>query len=262
VTGQLDEAGLFPRAQSGAPAAPLVALADTDIRLGRWQDVFLDDFRTDALIVDPPFSDRTQQGHNAGAESASQGRRRAGKPTLVNTAREGLSFSSWTADDVRDFVGFFAPRTRGWFVALTDHVLCGAWDAALRSCGRYVFSPLAFLEPGRSVRMHGDGPTQWATWIIVARPRTGPTAKWGALPGGYVMPKGLARDPLRIPGGKPLWLMRELVRHYSREGELVCDPCCGAGTLLEAARLEGRRGVGGEAQQDTFDLATARLRRR
>jgi tRNA G10 N-methylase Trm11 len=50
--------------------------------------------------------------------------------------------------------------------------------------------------------------------------------------------------------------MRALVRDYSRPGDLVCDPCCGAGTTLRAAIEEGRRAIGGDI--DAGRLAHAR----
>lgn len=46
--------------------------------------------------------------------------------------------------------------------------------------------------------------------------------------------------------GKPEWLMRALVRDYSRAGDLVCDPLAGYGTTLHAAIAEGRRAIGSE----------------
>jgi DNA modification methylase len=112
------------------------------------------------------------------------------------------------------------------------------------------------------VRLMGDGPSNWTTWLIIAaRPRERHKALWGTKRGAYVLPEGTPRDRL-IPGSKPLWLMRELVLDYSREGELVADPFAGAGTTLLAARLEGRRAIGAEIDRDTYTLAHDRLSQR
>lgn len=54
--------------------------------------------------------------------------------------------------------------------------------------------------------------------------------------------------------GKPAWLMRALVRHYSYLGDLICDPLAGYGSTLRAARDEGRRAVGSE-----IDASVARI---
>ena len=58
-----------------------------------------------------------------------------------------------------------------------------------------------------------------------------------------------------------MWLMRALVRDYSREGDVVCDPCAGAGTTLIAASMERRVGVGAEALPEHYQLARARIDR-
>jgi site-specific DNA-methyltransferase (adenine-specific) len=64
-----------------------------------------------------------------------------------------------------------------------------------------------------------------------------------------------------VMGGKPLWLMRALVRDYSRPGDLICDPCAGAATTLIAARAEGRHSVGAEMDPATHALAAKRIGR-
>jgi hypothetical protein len=211
-----------------------------ELRHGRYQDV-MRDVTCDLLCVDAPYSERTHGAYRAQEEL----RRRA------------ISYAPWTRDDVRGFVDFWVPRTRGWFATLTDSVLTREWEAALEDAGLYTFSPIACMEPGSRVRMNGDGPTQWSVNLVVARPKRVPYSKWGALPGGYVVPAGCGRkrsSELRI-GGKPLWLMREIVKDYSREGDVVCDPCAGGAVTLLAARLEKRIGIGSE--QDAAAYAQA-----
>lgn len=43
---------------------------------------------------------------------------------------------------------------------------------------------------------------------------------------------------------KPVGLLRALIRTYTDPGALVLDNCCGAGSTLIAAKLEGRRYIG------------------
>ena len=221
-------------------------MSAADLRLGRWQDVLADVDQVDALIVDAPYSERTHAGHDKAASTSN------------GNHRSELSYGFWTPDDVRTFVDSWSPRTRGWFVSITDTELARVWEESLRAAGRYAFSPLAYLDPGSRVRISGDGPAQWATWIVVARPSTAPFLRWGALPGGYIRPHGEARDHL-VTGGKPLSVMRALVRDYSRPGDLVCDPCAGGATTLLAALMEGRRAVGAEAMPEHYKLARKRL---
>ncbi len=219
-----------------------------DLRLGRFERV-LADVRADCLITDTPWSEATHRGHYEGL---------VGEDEYV---REDIPYRAWTPDDVLRFVALWAPRTRGWFVSLTDDVLLPVWRAALEAEGRQTFADVPFIHPGSRVRIRGDGPSSWATHIVVARPRTREFAGWGTLDGGYTMPKGLAELEREIPiiGGKPLWLLRQLVRDYSRPGDVIVDPCAGAGTTLLAAVVEGRRGVGAEMDRKHFAIAKARL---
>ena len=145
---------------------------------------------------------------------------------------------------------------------MTDHRLAPIWSDALESCGLYAFAPLPIVEIGSRVRLTGDGPCSWTTWIVVARPRTGTfrdgTAcnRWGTLRGSYVF-KG--KGDRMIVGGKRTDVMRALVRDYTRAGDLVCDPCAGAATTARACQLEGRRFIGAEVNRETYEAALERI---
>ena len=75
--------------------------------------------------------------------------------------------------------------------------------------------------------------------------------------GAYIREGGDKR-PTRM-GGKPLGVMRAIVRDYSREGDLVCDPFAGHGTTLLAALLDGRRAVGSEVEAEAHAACVSRL---
>jgi len=148
----------------------------------------------------------------------------------------------------------------------TDSELYPAFRDVLSDAGRYVFAPIACVQRGMNVRLAGDGPSNWTTWLVVSRPRS--LHHWGTLPGAYV---GNPFDPgensatasrrTGVVGSKPLWLMRAICRDYTRPGDLVCDPCAGGGTTLLAAAIEGRRAVGAELDPVTFEKAQKRLGR-
>lgn len=218
-------------------------MSGPDLRLGAWERVLADMSEVAAVITDPPYSARTHAGHDAGVELADGGERRT------------VSYAAWAAEDVAAFVDAWAPRNRGWFVCLSDHNLIGAYEAAYARHGLTTFAPVAILIIGMTVRLAGDGPSSWVIYANVARPKA--LARWGTLPGGYHGGPG-EREHI---GGKPLWLMRALVRDYSRRGDLVCDPCAGAATTLIAAATEGRRAVGAEVNAATHALALERIGR-
>lgn len=218
-----------------------------DLRLGRWQDALADVREVDALICDPPYGARTHRGHDSGG------------PQILGVTgqatRQALSYGAWGAEDVAELVDSWAPRTRGWVVALTSHDLIPHWEVALVRHGRYVFAPLPVIM--HRPRLLGDGPASSAVWCVVARPRTREAARWGCLPGWYRPDKELGAHI----GGKPLGLMRALVGDYTDPGALVCDPCAGYGTTLLAAAELGCRAVGAEVDPETFAHAQKRIAR-
>ncbi len=210
----------------------------SELRLGDWRTA-LAGVEVDCVMSDPPYSARTHDGQNDTFNDGS--------------ARREISYEKWTSADVRSFVDAWAPRNRGWFVCLSDSELCGAYREAYEANGLTGFAPVGILIPGMTVRMCGDGPSSWMLYANVARPKR--LSKWGTLAGGYTGGPG---ERVHI-GGKPLWLMRALIRDYTKPGDLVCDPCAGAATTLLAAGMENRRAIGAEIDPATHAVAVKRL---
>ncbi len=202
--------------------------------------------KVDHIITDPPYSARTHAGHDIIAD---------GNPRLDGARRQTLGYTALSPSDAVSLARVFAEATDGWVAWMTDHTLAPTIEASLKGLGRYVFPPVPFHQPGRSVRICGDGPSSWTDWIIVSR--TARQNKWGTLRGGYVAGPGWD-DKARM-GGKPTRLMRLLVSDYSRAGETVCDPFMGAGTTGVACMLEDRNFVGIEIDPDAFDLSCKRI---
>lgn len=157
----------------GSELVEVVAAAanDSDIRVGRWQDALADIETVDAVICDPPYGERT---HNS-------------KPGRSDgSSAKGLAptYDAWTPADVDEFVDSWAPRCRGWMVALTDSDLAPAWRAAYDRVGLKSFAPVPCVIKGMSVRLSGDGPSSWTVYAMVAR--TKEVVAWDTLPGAYV----------------------------------------------------------------------------
>lgn len=219
-----------------------------DLRLGRWEDV-LADVEVDAVITDPPYSERTHAG--ASSEQVTQ--------APDGAHRFAVTYQAWSASDVLAFVRSWHPRARGWIAALTSHDLCPDWEAAFAGVGRQAFAPLPIVCTNPAPRVIGDGPTNGTVWLMVARPRTKAMATWGSLRAHYLYTKtntdgGGGR-------GKPLDLMRALISDYSRPGDLVCDPCAGYGSTLGAAAQKGRKAIGAEVDPAVHAEALVRLSR-
>ena len=214
-----------------------------DLRLGRWQDV-LDGETCDLCLFDAPYGARTHAGHDAMSGTA---------------AMRPIDYTCITPVDVAEIVGSWSPRTRGWLNTITSHDLIQAWERELDAAGRYVFAPLPIIDRGSRVRLQGDGPSSWTVFMVCSRPRTAEMSKWGTLPGVYERSQGDERG--QRMGGKPLGVMRAIVRDYSRPGDVVCDPFAGHATTILAALIEGRGGIGAEVDADAHAAGVERLAR-
>jgi site-specific DNA-methyltransferase (adenine-specific) len=62
-----------------------------------------------------------------------------------------------------------------------------------------------------------------------------------------------------LVGGKPVSLLRAILADYSEPGDLVLDPCCGAGSTLQAAEDMGRRWIGVDSCEEHSLMASGRM---
>jgi len=226
-----------------------------DLRLGNWSEALADVESIDCLMTDPPYGDRVHKGDAAAAVQQKNVQEIRG----YSTVRRPVEYSSFDAEKVAKLVEFWQGRNRGWWICMTSHDLIPAWERAYKKAGLYSFAPVPFIR--KVPRLLGDGPASWADYIMVARPRTIEFSRWGCLPGAYVLPEGYYENAKIAVGGKPIWLMRCLVRDYTKPGDVICDPFAGGGTTLVAAKMEDRKAIGAEIDEETHKKAFARLRR-
>jgi hypothetical protein len=205
------------------------------------------------VATDPPFSPKTHDGHRAGLRA------------YDTAVRRDIDYDAWTGRQMLQFIRHTAPHCVGWFAVVTDSELGPTVRRGLEKFGgRYTFPPLPVIIPGMTVRRSGDGPSSESVALYVARPRNVTYSRWGTTRGYYMAPgaaAGLPREPLTVVGGKPLEVCRQIVRDYSRRGETVLDPCAGGGTMVRAAVLEGRTGIGFEPNPGRFEMAVALLQK-
>ena len=89
------------------------------------------------VITDPPYSDRTHRGHDAGSSGA---------------GRRELGYAALTPADVWTIADAFAACADGWIVWMTDHVLAPVIEKELTGARRYTFAPLPYFAPGSRVQ--------------------------------------------------------------------------------------------------------------
>lgn len=216
---------------------------------GDCRDILPELEHIDHIITDPPYSERTHNGH----DSSANGHIGNGKDS---SSRKILGYNFLTPKDIVELAELFNRSCSGWIVWMTDHLLAPEIDASLRIRGRYVFAPLPYVAPGSRVRLSGDGPSSWTIWIIASR--TKKQCRWGTLPGAYISGNGWNSERIHM-GGKPLRLMCALIMDYSRTGDTILDPFMGSGTTLRAAKDLGRNAIGIEIEERYCEIAAKRM---
>ncbi len=219
-----------------------------ELRLGRWEQVLADVAECDAVIGDWPYSARTHAGHGSSERWGT-----TVPKSYDGCQRSEINYAEMTTDDVELAANRWCKASRGWVVVMCDDVLFGTWRACMDANDRKVFQDVPAIISGMTVRQSGDGPSSWAIHMAVSRPAS--LSRWGTLRGGYTGP----REKQIVTGGKPLWLLRAIVRDYTRRGNLIVDPTAGGATTLLAAAMEGRRAIGAECDEKTYLKAVYRL---
>lgn len=225
---------------------------------GDWRERFADVDAVDSVISDPPFSPRTHNGQRHGRKDERYG--------VKNTSRlshRGIGYEAWSEQEAREYVAHWAVRARKWMCTFTSHDLVPALQDQFTRMGWTNFAPISCVQMYRNVRLAGDGPSNWTDHLVVARPRK--LRLWRALPGAYVGKSfdtgenALDRSKRIVAGAKPLWLMRDIVRDYSNEGDTVID-CFAGGFTTGIACIElGRDCRGAERKIATHRKALARI---
>ena len=232
-----------------------------DLRCGRWQNV-LADVEPDSIISDPPYSPKVHSGFRCHGDFVKDAQRRFaaqkndfgkdGQRRHGTASFGGLQYEPLSTESAEALAQRYRPA---WWVLFGDHITFRTWEAALLAAGEYVFAPVVWHRTGGTPRFQGDGPASVVEWICVARPRKKTTV--GSLPGIYSCSQ--VKNDSVLKGQKPLALMQDIIRDYSKPGDLILDPFAGSGTTLLAAAIEGRRAIGSECDPATYSLAVKRL---
>ena len=224
-----------------------------ELRLGKFQDVLADVERCDAVITDPPYLSACASAGGSWAVGA--------RHSAVGESPMGYEPASESLLD--DLVSFAARICSGWFVAFNDFDGAHYVRSAVRSRGAVSAEPIAWVKPKCLTPPRGANnlPEKGTEFIIASRFK--PLARNGLIPGSYVSPTNTPgpNQSLFVTGGKPIDLMRAIVRDFTKPGDLIVEPFSGGGTTLLAAVMEGRRAIGAEMDAGRFEIAVKRLRK-
>jgi site-specific DNA-methyltransferase (adenine-specific) len=218
-----------------------------ELLTGRWQDVLVPRFpeampSVDAIITDPPYSQRVKTGSRGGS----------------SVAASRITYNSIGRKEVNEFVDFWVPRTREWLVVWVDHVMFPVWEQEVKAHDWRTFAPVGWVRTNAAPRMAGDGPTCSVEYLFVARSPGWPKVR-GSRPGHYLVPRADKLAPValqKLIGRKPLEIVQQVVDAYAEPGDLVVDPYAGSATTLRAC-VGGKQSALG-AEMDPVVAAAAR----
>lgn len=73
----------------------------------------------------------------------------------------------------------------------------------------------------------------------------------------FLNPK--AKERVSYPTQKPISLLEKIIDISTKENDIICDPFCGSGTTLVAAKLKNRNFIGFDLNKNAIKLANNRL---
>jgi hypothetical protein len=177
------------------------------------------------MITDPPYRDHVHR--NATSNSPGRGVR-----------HNDLGFSSLT-NELRDRIVYYASNVNTWSLVYSDVESLGDWKSCMESAGVTYVRPLAWVR-WSSPQLSGDRPPTGFELVTCYWGKQGGRKSWNG-PGNLTH---LSHKCLRGEGKhkteKPLDQVLDLVEFFSNPGDLVFDPCAGAGTTALACKLLGR----------------------
>lgn len=230
---------------------------DWELRLGDCLDpvtglASLADKSIDHVITDPPFSrdlyTRTR---------ATPGRPDLRSPNERKSDRELASLAIGSIDEILPVVAAQLMRVASrWVVVFHDVEIGHLWRGAFALS--YVRAG-AWVKKNPQPQISGDRPAQGYEGITIAHPAG--RKRWNAGGRSAVWTTIICHGNERPdhPCPKPLALMEALVRDFTDEGELICDPFAGSGTTGVACRRLGRRFLGWELSPKYHAIACKRI---
>lgn len=217
----------------------------------------------DHVMSDPPYESHMHNA-KAGARGIKPAQHRdyaAGRLSRTDGQAPLKTLDFESIEAARPVVTpLMVKASKGWLIAFCTPEGVAPWRDAIEDAGARYKRACVWVKPDAPPQFNGQGPAMGAENFVAAWCGKG-VSRWngGGKRGVYThMTNGRTRDG-RHPTEKPLDLMRELVRDFTKPDDLVCDPFMGSGTTAVACILEGRRFVGIEMMPDYFDIACQRV---
>lgn len=208
----------------------------------------MDERSVDAVITDPPYSDRTHEM----TRSNSNGAKRHGNRVLSGS----FGFDSITAEDLALALSTAGRISRRWLVANVDYRHAFAFSDAPPE-GLRLLRIGVWIKTNPNPQISGDRPAQgWEAIAYMHRDDLRPSWTGGGRAANFVLPNAQKHGH---PTTKPVEMVRQFVRWFTEPGDVVFDPFAGSGTTLRAALDEGRKAIGVELDERYCEVIAKRL---
>lgn len=113
-------------------------------------------------------------------------------------------------------------------------------------------------DKGPTVGGGGDIATCWKlSWELIQVRNTGKLS--GKRDEAVLSYHITQRDYALHPCQKPIGLLQYLICKTTQPGDLIVDLTCGSGSVLEAAKISGRRAIGVELEKKYCEIAANRI---
>lgn len=196
----------------------------------------------DAVITDPPYSERTHK----------QAKSNRGKGHGVRD----IHFTSITDDDLTTTLEQCGRVTRRWVVASLDYRHAVGYDVEPPK-GLRVLRVGVWVKTNPMPMISADRPAQgWESLAYMHRDDVKPAWNGGDKHGNYILG---TEQRMGHPTAKPLVMVQDFVSRFTNRGDTILDPFAGSGTTLVAASILGRHAIGVELEERYCETIARRL---
>jgi site-specific DNA-methyltransferase (adenine-specific) len=219
-----------------------VQIANAILYLGDCMDILPTLGKVDAVITDPPYSDKT---HNNAKSNAGGG-----------TGVKAIDFKAIDFKAIESLLTACAPLCHGWIIANMDwrHI------AALEFEGHNFYELIRFgvwVKTNPMPQISADRPANGWDGIAYIFPKDKKkTWNGGGCHGNWSGPVITNGDH---PTGKPVDMVLSWVTRFTEHKQTILDPFMGSGTTGVAAIQLGRKFIGIEREPKYFDIACKRI---
>jgi site-specific DNA-methyltransferase (adenine-specific) len=202
----------------------------------------LADRDVDVVITDPPYDDRT---HAMARTNKGRGH-----------GNRAIDFAHWDHAAQTALFAELGRVTRGWVVSTLATSDAFAFDLEPPP-GLRCLRVGVWLKTTPMPQISADRPGMgWEPIVYFHREDVKPTWNGGGRAGNYHL---ASVSGTGHPTSKPISMVADWVRLFSKPGDTVLDPFAGSGTTLRAAKDEGRKAIGIELDERYCEIAAKRL---